>query len=61
MKEPSQPLTEIFGHLIYDHSAKAERDRSHRLCPFNNKVPIAQRIRQKILWEFAAFITKGSQ
>jgi len=39
MKEPSQPLTEIFGYLIYDHSAKAERYRSHRLCPFNNKVP----------------------
>lgn len=39
MKEASQPLAEVFGHLIDDQSAKADRYRSKRLCPFNNKVP----------------------
>ena len=39
MKEPSQPLAEVFGHLITDQSSKADRYRSSRLCPFNNKVP----------------------
>lgn len=39
MKEPVQPLAEVFGHLLTDHSAKADRYRSRRLCPFNNKVP----------------------
>lgn len=39
MKEPSQPLAEVFGYLITDQSFKASRYRLHRLCPFNNKVP----------------------
>jgi len=39
MKEPSQPLAEVFGHLVSDQSGKAERYRSNRLCPYNNKVP----------------------
>lgn len=39
MKEPSQPLAEVFGHLIEDQSSRAKRYRLHRLCPFNNKVP----------------------
>jgi len=39
MKEPSQPLAEVFGHLISDNTDKADRYRSRRLCPFNNKVP----------------------
>jgi hypothetical protein len=39
MEYPAQPLAEVFGHLITDHSEKAERYRSRRLCPFNNKVP----------------------
>ncbi len=34
-----QPLAEVFGHLITDQTEKAIRYRSHRLCPFNNKVP----------------------
>lgn len=34
-----QPLAEVFGHLITDHTKKAIRYRSRRLCPFNNKVP----------------------
>jgi hypothetical protein len=39
MKEPLQPLAEVFGHLVTDQSAKANRYRSQRLCPFGNKVP----------------------
>jgi len=39
MKNTTQPLAEVFGHLLTDQSAKAARYRSHRLCPFNNKVP----------------------
>jgi hypothetical protein len=39
MKDPSQPLAEVFGYLINDHTDKANRCRSRRLCPFNNKVP----------------------
>jgi hypothetical protein len=35
----NQPLAEVFGHLTIDHSQKATRYRSLRLCPFNNKVP----------------------
>ena len=34
-----QPLAEVFGYLVSDQSKKAARYRSHRLCPFNNKVP----------------------
>ena len=34
-----QPLAEIFGHLTTDQTNRAERYRSRRLCPFNNKVP----------------------
>jgi hypothetical protein len=39
MKDPAQPLAEVFGYLITDHTEKADRYRSRRLCPFNNKVP----------------------
>ena len=39
MKQPNQPLAEVFGHLISDQSASANRYRARRLCPFNNKVP----------------------
>jgi hypothetical protein len=39
MKDPAQPLAEVFGHLITDQREKADRYRSLRLCPFNNKVP----------------------
>lgn len=38
-KEQSQPLAEVFGHLLDDQTSKATRYRSLRLCPFNNKVP----------------------
>lgn len=34
-----QPLAEVFGFLTTDQSNSAKRYRSHRLCPFNNKVP----------------------
>ncbi|MBI5344550.1 MAG: hypothetical protein HZB83_04320 [Deltaproteobacteria bacterium] len=33
------PLAEVFGYLTTDHGEKANRFRTHRLCPFNNKVP----------------------
>jgi hypothetical protein len=39
MSKPKHPLAEVFGFLPADHSAKARRYRSNRLCPFNNKVP----------------------
>lgn len=39
MRSSGQPLAEVFGHLTTDHTEKADRYRSHRLCPFNNKVP----------------------
>ena len=39
MKEPQHPLAEVFGHLPSDMSARAQRFRRNRLCPFNNKVP----------------------
>lgn len=39
MKETIQPLAEVFGHALSDHSVNANRYRSQRLCPFNNKVP----------------------
>lgn len=42
-----QPLAEVFGHLITDHSKRAERYRSHRLCPFNNKVPNCTKVKAK--------------
>lgn len=34
-----QPLAEVFGYRTTDQSEKANRFRTHRLCPFNNKVP----------------------
>lgn len=39
MKLFLHPLGEVFGFTVTDHSPKAQRYRSHRLCPFNNKVP----------------------
>lgn len=39
MTHTGQPLAEVFGHLTTDQTDRAERYRSRRLCPFNNKVP----------------------
>jgi len=39
MTHSAQPLAEVFGHMVTDHSDTANRYRKHRLCPFNNKVP----------------------
>lgn len=39
MTKSVQPLAEVFGHLPGDFSERAERYRSRKLCPFNNKVP----------------------
>lgn len=36
---PMQPLGEVFGYPIHNHSDEARRYQSERLCPFNNKVP----------------------
>lgn len=36
---PKHPLTEVFGFPSEDTSAAANRHRTKRLCPFNNKVP----------------------
>ncbi|NLC25098.1 MAG: hypothetical protein GX777_00515 [Fastidiosipila sp.] len=39
MKQAHHPLAEVFGHLVTDQYVSANRCRSCRLCPFNNKVP----------------------
>ena len=39
MADPRHPLAEVFGHLTTDQTESANRWRSRRLCPFNNKVP----------------------
>ncbi len=39
MRDITHPLAEVFGFPVTDQSPKASRYRSHRLCPFNNKVP----------------------
>ncbi|MFT0812218.1 NotI family restriction endonuclease [Synechococcus sp. OH20] len=39
MSSKRQPLAEVFGYLVTDQTETAERYRSERLCPFNNKVP----------------------
>jgi len=39
MAEVRQPLAEVFGYLITDQTDRAERYRSHSLCPFNNIIP----------------------
>lgn len=36
---PDNPLFEVFGFPPDNMSEQAERHRSNRLCPFNNKVP----------------------
>jgi hypothetical protein len=36
---PKHPLAEVFGFASTDMSVNANRHRSKRLCPFNNKVP----------------------
>lgn len=39
MSHTGQPLAEVFGYLVTDQTDTAQRYRSLRLCPFNNKVP----------------------
>jgi len=39
MNTPKHPLAEVFGFTTTDPSAKAQRYRSQRQCPFNNRVP----------------------
>lgn len=38
-KENNSPLGEVFGFPVENESAKAQRYRKQKLCPFNNKVP----------------------
>jgi hypothetical protein len=38
-KMPENPLAEVFGFPIDNFSSEANRHRSRRLCPHNNKVP----------------------
>lgn len=35
----THPLTEVFGYPVDNFSDEAERHRSKKLCPFNNKLP----------------------
>ncbi|MDA1277703.1 MAG: NotI family restriction endonuclease [Verrucomicrobia bacterium] len=37
--QPKHPLAEVFGFPAGDMSTAANRHRTKRLCPFNNKVP----------------------
>ncbi len=39
MNTLTHPLGEVFGFTTTDQSPKAQRYRSHRHCPFNNKIP----------------------
>lgn len=36
---PGQPLAEVFGFPVDNHSPQAQRYRKNKLCPYNNKVP----------------------
>jgi hypothetical protein len=36
----TNPLFEVFGFPFDNMTEPAKRHREHRLCPFNNKVPI---------------------
>lgn len=36
---PRQPLSEVFGFPTSNFSQEADRHRTKRLCPYNNKVP----------------------
>ncbi len=36
---PKHPLAEVFGFPYDNHTARAQRYRGNRLCPFNNRVP----------------------
>jgi hypothetical protein len=39
MKTVENILAEVFGYLVSDQTDTANRYRTNRLCPFNNKVP----------------------
>jgi hypothetical protein len=39
MPPKTHPLSEVFGFPVDNFSAEAQRHRSKKLCPFNNKVP----------------------
>lgn len=60
METHTQPLAEVFGHLLADQSAKANRYRSRRLCPFNNKVPNCTKDKAKNPLGVCSVLHKGS-
>ena len=60
MIEPTQPLAEVFGHILADDTAKAKRYRSSRLCPFNNKVPNCTKDKAKNPLGVCSVLHKGS-
>lgn len=60
MTEPTQPLAEVFGYILTDVSAKANRYRSSRLCPFNNKVPNCTKDKAKNPLGVCSVFHKGS-
>ncbi|MDH5563072.1 MAG: NotI family restriction endonuclease [Nitrospirota bacterium] len=60
MMEPTQPLAEVFGHILTDATAKANRYRSSRLCPFNNKIPNCTKDKAKNPLGVCSVLHKGS-
>lgn len=44
---PKQPLTEVFGFPVDNHSDLAMHYRAHRLCPYHNRVPSCTKARVK--------------
>ena len=60
MMKPTQPLAEVFGHILDDATAKANRYRSSRLCPFNNKVPNCTKDKAKNPLGVCSVLHKGS-
>jgi hypothetical protein len=39
MPSKTHPLAEVFGYPVDNFSVEADRHRTKKLCPFNNKVP----------------------
>ena len=61
MRESTQPLLEVFGHLVTDQSVRANRYRRNRLCPFNNKVPNCTKDKAKKPLGVCSISSEGAQ
>ena len=64
MGKIKQPLAEVFGHSPNDFSDRANRYRTRKLCPFNNKVPSCTKDKAKdplgvcsVIYDDSAVIT----